>query len=379
MHERLALRLLRRIMKWNEEIATREYAWVRLLARFKYDGYGDYVAGVHFAESLAGWLSQFEQSDRQAAYDFIKNHLIYFSASEIQRLVEQLYPRFVEPRLRNAAATELGLPRYLVWSETKANEMFERKRRQTLFIGLSDGARFDILRRSNSGILMNDQIVLATHIDEEKWEDLGTKLCEDIKVKREDSPKFEYVYLVDDFVGSGTTFLRKKRDGNWTGKVKRFWDALGSARHHLETRGKSLPLSTNFELHVHHYISTTQARETIVSRLRDISKELGDNWFQAVHVTEGLLLPDNIRLTHESGPPMWDITEKYYDHDIYEQLKEHLPAEQLHLKRGYSNCALPVVLEHNCPNNAITLLWAETDGKNGLTMRPLFRRRHRHS
>ena len=60
MDEQLALRLLGRIMQWNEEVATREYAWVRLVASLKYDGYGDYVAGVRFAESFAGWLAQFD-------------------------------------------------------------------------------------------------------------------------------------------------------------------------------------------------------------------------------------------------------------------------------------------------------------------------------
>ncbi len=60
-------------MDWNEETATREYAWLRLIARLKFDGYRDYLAGVRFAESLAGWLSQFEPSHREAAYAFVKN------------------------------------------------------------------------------------------------------------------------------------------------------------------------------------------------------------------------------------------------------------------------------------------------------------------
>jgi hypothetical protein len=79
MHERLASRLLNRIMNWNEETATREYAWLRLIARLKFDGYRDYLAGVRFAESLAGWLSQFEPSHREAAYAFVKTRLIYYS------------------------------------------------------------------------------------------------------------------------------------------------------------------------------------------------------------------------------------------------------------------------------------------------------------
>jgi hypothetical protein len=29
------------------------------------------------------------------------------------------------------------------------------------------------------------------------------------------------------------------------------------------------------------------------------------------------------------------------------------------MKYGYANCALPLVLEHNTPNNSISLLWAD--------------------
>ena len=43
-------------------------------------------------------------------------------------------------------------------------------------------------------------------------------------------------------------------------------------------------------------------------------------------------------------------------------------------------CALPVVLEHNTPNNSIPLLWAETAGADGAhAMEPLFFRRDRHA
>lgn len=102
MNEALALKLLRKIMEWDEETATREYRWVRLMSLLKYDGYRDYVAGVRFAESLAGWLSQFDLAHRATAYDFVKKRLIYFSPLEIHRLVDQLYPRFIEGHRRAA-------------------------------------------------------------------------------------------------------------------------------------------------------------------------------------------------------------------------------------------------------------------------------------
>jgi hypothetical protein len=55
MNEALALKLLRNIMNWDEETAASEYRWVRLMSRFKYDGYRDYLAGARFVESFAGW------------------------------------------------------------------------------------------------------------------------------------------------------------------------------------------------------------------------------------------------------------------------------------------------------------------------------------
>jgi hypothetical protein len=251
MNEALALKLLRRIMQWNEEAATREYRWIRLMSELKYDGYRDYVAGVRFAESLAGWLRQFDATHREAAYDFVKHRLIYFSPLEINRLVDQLYPRFIEPKLRRSASTRTGIAPYLVMSNMNSKLELLRERRRTLFIGLSDGARLDILRRANAGVLVNDQIVLATHIDEDKWKDLGAKLREDKIFEANSDPKFDRVCLVDDFTGSGTSFLRQRKDGSWTGKLRKFGLGLSAARNNLDAH---FPLTDDFSLHIHHYI-----------------------------------------------------------------------------------------------------------------------------
>ncbi|MCX7318729.1 MAG: hypothetical protein NT113_04260 [Hyphomicrobiales bacterium] len=379
MNEALALKLLRNIMQWDEETATREYKWVRLMSLLKYDGYRDYVAGVRFTESFAGWLIQFKPAHRAAAYDFVKNRLVYFSPLEIHRLVDQLYPRFIEPKLRKAASGRTGVAPYLVMSDRIARQELLRERRRTLFIGLSDGARIDILRRSNAGVLVNDQIVLATHIDDDKWKDLGSKLGEDPIFEPKSNPKFDRICLVDDFTGSGTSFLRQRKNKTWTGKLRKFGLGLVAARQKL---GPDFPLTDDFALHIHHYISSHQAHSTIVERIAAISADAADEegWFSQIEVSEGILLPESTRLTAESDPDMWEVCHRYYDHGLYEQLKTHLEeAQQTHIRHGYGDSALPVVLEHNCPNNAITLLWSETDGSSGHAMRPLFPRRHRHS
>ena len=48
-------------------------------------------------------------------------------------------------------------------------------------------------------------------------------------------------------------------------------------------------------------------------------------------------------------------------------------------KLGFGQCALPLILEHNTPNNSIALIWADTPGEHDRrhAMRPLFRRRQR--
>jgi hypothetical protein len=69
------------------------------------------------------------------------------------------------------------------------------------------------------------------------------------------------------------------------------------------------------------------------------------------------------------------LCDKYYDVDVETKSTRVGGCD---MKRGFAGGALPVVLEHNTPNNSLTLLWAETAGRKGHTMRPLFRRRQRH-
>ena len=87
-----------------------------------------------------------------------------------------------------------------------------------------------------------------------------------------------------------------------------------------------------------------------------------------------------MKLAAPNDAAMLDLCDRYYDHDLFLRREQHCrEAGQADMKRGYADCALPIVLDHNTPNNSISLLWAETDGTNGAhSMRPLFRRRDRH-
>jgi hypothetical protein len=366
MKQRLAMRVLGEIMGWDDERSQREFAWLRLMSDFKYDGYREFVAGARFIESLADWLQQFDVADeREKAYKFVRGSLLFFSAAEIQHLVELVYPEVVQPRLMRSIASGLRTPPYLVWSQPSADQKFQRLLRQSLFLGLSDGARIDGFRRTNAGKVSNEQVVLVTEIGPQKWNRLIEDLRHDL---HDETARFAFMFLLDDFAGTGKTLLRKDRD-EWKGRLHRLWEGLESSVDSV--------LEPNAVICVHHYIATDQAREGIKTRYQQMVTEQKDQkWFENVEFSYGLILPQNICVSEVTNHDFYELTQKYYDSSIETR---HTAVGGSNVKLGFGGAALPLVLEHNTPNNSVALLWAESNGDNGTTMRPLFRRRQRHS
>lgn len=368
----LALSLIAAVMNWDDEEATREYAWLKLMSSVKYDGYSDFRAGIRFLENLAIWLRQFNQKDRAAAYAFVRNRLVYISTAEIHRVIETFVPETVTPYLREAAASQVNIKPYETWGSAEGVAAFNRLLRCSLFIGLSDGSRIDVLRRANSGRLVQEQVVPMLDIGLEKWKDLKSKLE---KEHGKDS-RFENVYLIDDFTASGTTFIRKSDEGEWKGKLKKFNDLVCKAREQMKD---DFPIADQYHLHIHHYVSTQQARDALEERVKNAEQNWPERSFASFDITQGLLLPSELKMSDVIDEDMLAICDHYYDNHLYERLKEHCDeAGQSSMKRGYADCTLPLILEHNTPNNSISILWAETQGKVGHKMRPLFRRRDRH-
>lgn len=374
MNDKMALNLIAEIMGWGDDedgVATREYAWLRLMSSIKYDGYADFRAGVRFLESLAAWLQQFSPPDRQAAYAFVKLRMVYISSPELLRLIEAFVPEVVTPNLRAVVACELGCAPYEVWSTGRGALEFKKRLRRTLFVGMSDGSRIDMLRRANAARLSPEQVVPVMNVDDEKWRDIADNL------EKEQGPgaKFDSVYLVDDFTASGTTFIRRVGSA-WKGKLKKFNAIVCEAKRDL---GNAFPLADGFALHVHHYLSSHQARSALLERMTFAQNEWAERSYGTWTVTEGLCLPSSLKLSGTDDHEMLAIGGAYYDHSLFKRLEKHCrEAGQTDMKLGYGECALPIVLEHNTPNNSIPLLWAETDGSFGPRVEPLFRRRDRH-
>jgi len=382
MKEKLGLQVFGDIMGWDDAYATEQFRWLSLMSRLKYDGYQDFLAGVRFIESLANWMQQFvEPEERQRAYAFVRHALVYVGPAEMLRLVESFYHEHVQRRLLRSVALAAGIPAYRVWASKTSAEAYDVLLRRTLFIGLSEGARLDLFRRTNAATISNEQVLLATYVDAEKWRKLQVDLAKDLGVSVEDqTATFQLVYLIDDFVGSGTTFLRQEGT-DWKGKLAAFRMTI---RDILQTH-----FDADLTVCVHHYIANHHAVDVLRQRQQQALTELGaESWFRNVEFSFGTVLPSDLPLTASPLPEaraFIALARKYFDPDDPTTNNEHIQKGGTTAELGFAGCALPLVLEHNTPNNSVALLWADTVGHDGTdgeparhAMRPLFRRRQRH-
>jgi len=270
----LALNLIAKVMDWDDIQATQEYEWLRLMAGVKYDGYSDFAAGAGFLEALVDWQHQFAPSDRDPAYRFVKERLVYISSAEMQRVIEAFLPEVVTPYLRRCVAQDEGIQAHEVWASEEHARAFSDRMRRCLFVGLSDGSRIDILRRANAGRMSQEQVIPMMNVDNEKWRSLGKNL----RKEQGADAKFQDVYLIDDFTASGTTFLRVKDDGEVKGKLPKFEKIVREAKAAL---GEEFPIASGFRLHIHHYVSTTQARGALDTRIASVASDMEDQSFDA--------------------------------------------------------------------------------------------------
>ena len=105
--------------------------------------------------------------------------------------------------------------------------------------------------------------------------------------------RFNNVYLIDDFTASGTTFIRCV-EGEWKGKLQKFNSLLCNARGELRDE---FPISNEYTLHIHHHVSTQQARQTLECRVLEACEKWAECSFDRVEITEGMRLPHGLKMT----------------------------------------------------------------------------------
>ncbi|MCC6133021.1 MAG: hypothetical protein IT186_24080 [Acidobacteria bacterium] len=363
MRDALAERLLADVMQWSPEDIARERPVLQALALYKYDEYQQFSPGMRFVESLARWLEQFaDQAERQTAYEFVRSRLVFISSAELQHLVATAYPDHIRPLLIEMAAAELNLRPWQV-GRVSSSVAFRALQRQTLFLGLSDGARTDVFRRANPE-LSNEQVLQTYDGTGDRTEDLLARLATDLRTLGLEPavrhPRFRTIVLLDDFSASGITYIRRDESGRIGGK-------LGKV-HRLLTSGDIAKLvhPDRVSIILVIYVGTEQTRSHVQRLWAELEGENG--------ITLKVLLLQELagvaRLDRNAGHPIESVLQRYYDAAVED---DHTRKGGSDVQFGFGGCGLSVVLSHNTPNNTLPLLWWES-----AKARALFPRVRRH-
>lgn len=364
MRDQLAEQLLAKVMKWDSAEVATHMPLLQSMATYKYDDYQQFSPGMRFIESLALWLQQFEEHhERNTMFQFVCDRLILVSAPEMNHLVALTYPDHVRPRLLARAAGPAGIERWRLGA-VATSEAFRILERRCLFLGLSDGARTDVFRRANPR-LSHEQVRQTHELPADRVDSLVTELHKDLATLLGEQPAagestFNTVVLLDDFSASGLSYFREAEDGRSKGKIAKFLRAIA--------QGSDYSRLVHEQAHI--VVALYMATAAAEAYLRDAcSRAFGAAGYQvAVVVVQSL--PDGIRTVAGEDPALDAIIQKYYDSS---NETSSTALGKTDLRYGFAGGGLPLVLNHNTPNNAIGLLWAD-----GPKMRALFPRVARH-
>jgi hypothetical protein len=350
MRDFLAERLLVKLLEWNIDEIVNERPLLQALASFKYNDYQQFSTGIRFIESLVRWLNQFDDlSERKVAYNFFKEELIFISNEQMSYLVSITFNEKINPILINKTAIDNGLDKNLVHKIINSDE-YKLNLRKSLFIGLSDGSRIDQLRRYSG--LDNEQVTTTHQISSEKVTDMLDEL--DVAVSKK--CKFETVFLLDDFTASGKSYFRVDEG---KGKILKFLVKVFGK----DEEWNNLTDRNNIDIHIIFYLATEEAIEMLQS---EISKwKLENSIPNQIKVYTIQLISSSVKSKVLLHTEFIKLAEKYFDSRVVNKHYKKGKHEKPYL--GFNECALPLVLNHNTPNNSLPILWLPEDmNKKGL-------------
>lgn len=370
MNSNLANQLLASIMKWDAQTLASERAALEFMGSMKYDAYDRYMPGMRFMSSLVQWLNDIEEEDRDEAYKFIKEKLVFISSTQMNYLMDLLYDSKIRPVLLDMATTETGMPSYKRSSNVVHNR-FEIEKRSALVVGLSDGAHTDILRRSAG--FSNEQVLTNYYPDGKKLKDMLDELRKDDKLKSIEIPYFRRIFLIDDFTASGKSFIRyDESNGKYHGKLKKIIDELCTRGYDekgqkIEHLSYLLNPEQKIQIDILFCIATERAKTSIKDNLDDYLKSVGwqDKVEFNIHIVQ--LLEDKLSNDIKSDNDLVKIIkkDKYFVEECVIS-KSYKVGKNDSPWLGFDECALPVVLAHNTPNNSLPIIWQDAERFHGL-------------
>ena len=121
------------------------------------------------------------------------------------------------------------------------------------------------------------------------------------------------------------------------------------------------------DIYIMFYIATTEAIDRITKRLEELFLKL--DFCENINIEIKVLQKIDSSIKSQilnSSKEFIELCKKYIHEDIVDRHWKKAKHEQYYL--GYNECALPIVLSHNTPNNSLPLIWwtSEKHNFNGL-------------
>lgn len=329
---------------------TRKY--FQTMAKYKYDDYQQFSPGMRFVERLALWLKQFSDEDKPVALRFIRDRLIFISQPEMNLLISSSFPDLLRDYLIKDISNQINAPEYHVLKILNSLE-YKKLVRQSLFCGMSDGAKIEIFRRANAGIISHEQIYQTYELSEARAAKMQEELIKDLekitKAKlNEDDKKFKRLFLLDDFSASGTSYL-KSSEGVLKGKIAALYKSIFE-----HSKLKEIFDTDNLKVYIVLYLCTEQAKAQIEADFHTLQQQYSNTpELLCMHI-----IPNSDKLNDISDKEILEICRKDVYYDSSELEDEHTRKGGNDVKLGFGKCALPLILAHNTPNNSVPILWS---------------------
>ena len=174
------------------------------------------------------------------------------------------YPDIIVPEIIDHVSNTCGIPNHRM-AEICRHDEFLKLQRRSLFLGLSDGARTDELRRFNP-VISNEQIWHAYELSKEKAAGMHKELNKSVKQQNQ---TFRLIWLLDDFSGSGRSYIRFDDDERcFKGKITKVYEKLLSD----SEIAKIIDIEA-YQVYVILYVATAKAKQHIEEFSKNLQKK----------------------------------------------------------------------------------------------------------
>ena len=301
---------------------------ITFLSRRKYDRYDHFSPGENFMVRLLSWLKNFKQNERDTAFKIVKN-IKFIDEYELRKLTISTFEN-----IKYVIISELDLGKNNTWYSyiEKMNQNIDYELSKTIFIACTDDIRFDFFRR----YAMNTHPMAFKKDNFIEYYKLNKK-------SQQELPYFDRIVLLDQLAASGTTAIREEED-EWHGKFPRFFKIWDS-----KINDKSFYYCP--------YILSNIAEVNINERLSDWKNQsLINNIIKIIPTSKISVSPcisDESGLKVDKKSDVAELCKSYY----------HYFKEDEHTKKvggvpyGYGEAGLTLILQSNCPNNSLPIIW----------------------